>query len=394
VSAQPSDVSENRSKTNLTWIVVAVTLAFVLQRAHAAEPPATRKIPLVVITDLYHPNQDVGDNLDLITGFALPNVDLRAVCLDVTDHYRKKVSDHPRLWKDPNGPREPGLIPLAQLNYIFNRNVPYAAGPFTAMKSPDDALRDAPGFQQAGVELLLRALRESGEPIDVLCTSSVRIAAAAFNREPELFRRKLRRLHLSAGASSREFLEWNVELDPHALVCLLRSDLPIAIYPCATKDGPFAYGPNNTFWKLENLDFIGKMEPKLRRYMSYALARTNRVDFLRAMDEDDAAIQPALYHRAHNVWETSPWMAVAGLKLVRHADGRCRILQEAEVKADDKVLPNELKPCRVKVEPDGRFQFELVSGLSNFSIIDRGDPKENETALREALPELFLSFRP
>ncbi len=42
------------------------------------------KIPLVVITDLYHPHQDPGDNLDLINGFAMPDVDLRAVILDIT----------------------------------------------------------------------------------------------------------------------------------------------------------------------------------------------------------------------------------------------------------------------------------------------------------------------
>jgi hypothetical protein len=35
------------------------------------------KIPLVVITDLYHPHQDPGDNFDLINCFALPDVDLR-----------------------------------------------------------------------------------------------------------------------------------------------------------------------------------------------------------------------------------------------------------------------------------------------------------------------------
>jgi pyrimidine-specific ribonucleoside hydrolase len=375
-------------------IAAAVILTATLSFVRAAEVPSAGKIPLVVITDLYHPHQDVGDNLDLISGFALSNLDLRAVCLDVTDHYRKKVSDHPRLWRDTSGPREPGLIPLAQLNYIFNRSVPYAAGPFTALKAPDDALRDAPGFQMTGVELLLRVLRESDRPVEVLITGSARIAAAAFNREPDLLRKKVKRLHLSAGASSREFLEWNVELDPHALICLLRSNLPIAIYPCATKDGPFAYGPHNTFWKLENLDFVGKMEPKLRRYMCYALARSNRADFLRAMDEDDPAVQPTLYNRAHNVWETAPWMAVAGLRLVRRADGHCRIVPDADVRTDDKVLPNDLKPCRVKVEPDGRFQFEIAPGPSNFTIIDRGDPKENEAALREALPDLYLSFRP
>lgn len=33
----------------------------------------TKKIPVVVITDLYHPYQDPGDNMDLIMGFGLPD---------------------------------------------------------------------------------------------------------------------------------------------------------------------------------------------------------------------------------------------------------------------------------------------------------------------------------
>lgn len=73
-------------------------------------------------------------------------------------------------------------------------------------------------------------------------------------------------------------------LDPHAIVCLLRSGLPMAIYPCATHRGPFDYGRHNTFWKLNNLEFIRHMTPVLRRYLCFAFGRTIRMDFLRAMD--------------------------------------------------------------------------------------------------------------
>lgn len=82
---------------------------------------AIQKIPVVVITDLYHPYQDPGDNMDLIMGFGLPDVDLKAVLLDITDAFRKDTADHPTLWKDPRGPREAGIIPVEQLSYIFNK---------------------------------------------------------------------------------------------------------------------------------------------------------------------------------------------------------------------------------------------------------------------------------
>ena len=95
----------------------------------------TGKTEVVVITDLYHPYQDPGDNLDLIMGFGLSDVELKAVLLDITDAFRKQVADHPTLWQDPRGPREAGFIPVSQLNYIFDRSVPCAMGPMSMMKS-------------------------------------------------------------------------------------------------------------------------------------------------------------------------------------------------------------------------------------------------------------------
>lgn len=360
-----------------------------------AQKSAPRR-PIIDITDLYHPPQDPGDNFDLIAAYALPEVDLRAVIFDVTERFRRPFTTPDGQYCDPTGPRDPGFIPVAQLNYIFNRNVPCAAAPFAAMRAPDDTMRDAPGFQQAGIELLIETLRTSAEPVHIVSFGSARPLAVAYNREPALLREKTALVHLCAGAAPAGYIEWNVQLDPHAFVRILRSDLPVAIYPCATDKGPFDLGHHNCFWKLENLHFIREMAPRLQRYCAFAFERSARSDFLVAMDEDAPEdVFERVCGRPHNVWETAVWASVSGRRLMRHEDGTHRLLATGEVLPGDTEIPDGLRACRVDVRDDGQFDFELVeNGVSNFSIYHRPDPKLNETALREALPALYASFRP
>ncbi len=372
---------------------IAIVLGLLLAGWSAAAEP--RRVPLIDCTDLYHPHQDVGDNFDLVAAYALPEVDLRAVILDVTEGYRHANARHADPhFRDPVGPRDPGYIPVIQLNYLFDRSVPAAVNPFAAMEGPGDKMLDAPAFQQSGIDLLLETLRRSAERVDIVSFGSARAVAVAYNREPDLLRSRVRRVHLCAGASSAEYMEWNVMLDPQAMVCLLRSDLPIDIYPCATKDGPFAYGPNNCFWKLPNLAFLGRLDPGLQSYFAFAFTRSTRMDFLRAMDEPPpAAVLDEIGRREHNVWETCVWLEVSNRRLARRPGGPWRIAPAAEVWPNDEVLPNELLPCRVKVDDRGLFSFELTDRPTNFRIYNRGDPEANEAALREALPGLYESFR-
>ena len=352
-------------------------------------------MPVIDVTDLYHPHQDVGDNFDLLAAYALPEVELKAVILDVTEDYRQASALHQNpAFRDPTGPRDPGFIPVTQLNYLFGRDVPCAAGPFRRMKSPDDTMTDVPPFQQFGVELILRTLRQSDTPVEIVSFGSARPIAVAYNRQPDLFRSKVGRVHLSAGASSPAFLEWNVMLDPCAIVCLLRSDLPIAIYPCATGEGPFAYGPNNSFWKLENLRFVETMDPKLKNYLAFAFGRSTRMDYLRFLDEPaHEEILKGVYDRPHNVWETAVWSVVSNRRIVRRGDGSCRLVPRDEVRPSDRVLRNDLRPCRVDVRDTGLFRFEWTDAPTRRVLYDRGDPFENQRALREALPALYQGFR-
>lgn len=361
---------------------------------------------IIDVTDLYHPFEDPGDNLDLIHAYSLPDVNLLAVVLDITGAFRLPVADHPVLWRDPNGPREPGIIPVTQLNALFSRSVPYAYGPFTAMKSLTDAMTDVPKGQQAGIELLLQTLDASDVPVEILSFGSARIIAAAFNREKDLMRRKVARIHVSAGAATRNFElgkseahnsipggEWNVALDPLAFVRLMQSELPIALYPCASPDGAFAYSEHNTYWNLPNLHFVREIDPRLRNYAIFALGKLIRADFLRALDGtlDEAETENRL-NSVHHVWETAIWLNVAGLKVVNRS-GSWRIVPTANVRTGEQLLKNDLRPCTLHVRKDGRIAYALTEEKTNFLIFERGDPHEYELAMREGLPEWWKSFR-
>ena len=223
---------------------------------------------------------------------------------------------------------------------------------------------------------------------------SARPLAVAWNRAQELLRERIRRVHLCAGSSPAGFLEWNVQLDPHAFVRVLHSDLPVAVYPCAAEHSAFDLGRHNTYWRLSSLGMIRDMDPALRRYLVFAFERTVRVDFLAALEEDppeDAVDRVA--QMSHNVWETAVWMEVTGRKLVRKADGRHRILPPAEIGPEDSVLPGGLIPCAADVRPDGQFDWHVAPESSRRWIYFRPDPQTQQAALNEALPALYAAFR-
>lgn len=363
--------------------------------------------PVIVITDLYHPYQDPGDNLDLIMGFALSEIDLKAIILDITDAFRNKIANHPTLWKDPRGPREAGIIPVLQLNYIFNRQVPYAVGPLSPMRSEDDLMQDVSSFEQEGINLFLNTLRNSDTAVEIMSFGSARILAVAYNRDPELCRRKIAKIHLSAGTASPGFKlgndkganvipggEWNVALDVHAFTRILKSDLPIALYPCAGSDGGLIKDIHNTYWQLPALDFLKQADPHLQRYIDYAFTRELRNDFLKSMDITDEAFELHMnkYPQPFHFWETSLWMNVAGRKLVQRSSGDYALIPKTEIKAGDRIIKSELVPCKLNIRDDGRFTFKETEGPSHVAIYYRSDPVLNEKALQQAYPRLFLTF--
>ena len=353
-------------------------------------------VPIILISDLYYPAQDIGDNVDLLTPFALEQIDLKAIIFDITRSHLNEDGIR----------RDPGYIPVRQLNYLFGKDVPCAAAPYDSLSFPEDRKEDAPLFQQEGIELLLRSIESSSRPVYIVCTGSLRPLAIALNRRPDLLLSpKVAAVLICAGSSSEDFLEWNIALDTLAAARVFRSGMKMILYPCATEYGPFDKGVNNTFWALHDLGWILSMQDsRIRNYLVYNILRkTDRPDFLSYLEEDltdeDAAELLAFRSDrfygsggAHYVWETALWMHLASLVLVEQ-DGEGSIIREDEVLPDDRVFPEQFWPVKLKVKDNGLFSFERCNGDSPIMLYFRAEPWRQEMLLNHAFPLWYNSFR-
>jgi len=357
---------------------------------------SSNRIPVIDITDLYHPPQDFGDTLDLILPYAIPEIDLLGILLDVTDRYRKKyMGDEQQQYADPTGGREPGVIPVWQLNYLFNRSVPCAPCPFVPLARTTDPQTIRGEFENWGIQLFKSLLEHSPQAVEIVSFGSARPIAVALNQFPELLHKKVSRIHLCAGSyPPGKMLEWNVKLDPEAFIRVLSSDLPIWLYPCASEGNAFAYGNYNTYWRMPNLEFLKEIDPRLLQFLVYSHSRSSRVDFLQVLEEEpNEEAKTNLFQRIHHVWETDVWLEVTKRLLVQRANGSYRIILPTERKPSDLVISGSFIPTHIKPLSDGNFEIEPNSSATPHRIFYRPDPAKHQSALCEALPELYKSFK-
>lgn len=231
----------------------AAALACALVRAPAAP------VPVIYSTDLMHPHDDPDDHFDLACLYAMPEADVRAIVLDNGASQAKR----------------PGTGAVRQLNHLAGRAVPSAIGLSAKLKSPGDPALDQPRANQGGVELILRTLRESAEPVAIVFVGSARDTAAAFNREPALFRAKVRSIHGFIGeASHPDFIEYNVGLDPQAFARLMSADLPFHWIPCFD-GGLWTNRGHASFWKVRHGDVLSGAPDPLPRYFLHMLRKEN-----------------------------------------------------------------------------------------------------------------------
>lgn len=344
---------------------------------HAA-PSAGRgdragRVPLVHVTDLYHPPQDPDDQLDLATIVALEELDLRAVVLDITERF---------LVPAPEGfdvPRDPGFVPVAQLGYLLGRTIPTAAGPTQPLRAPDDDARGQPQREQAGIDLLLDTLDASAEPVVISAVGSARVVTAAFNRAPALMRAKTRAVLLNAGSTSPARREWNVDLDPAAYVGLWSSGLPIHWYPCATERG--------TYWRASHHDLFEEIPDALRAWFAYGFAGSARGDVIGALrDLGAGAVWEHVLAGTRNVWATASLAMAAGRVLAQTLDG-WRFVPEAEAGGLER-WPWRLDPITTEVNADAEVEWRLAEGASH-RLFGRKPGAEFSTAMTEALNALL-----
>lgn len=324
-------------------------LAAVCLLAGAAGADAA--VPILYTTDLLHPHADPDDHFDIATLFGMPEFDIRGVVFDL----------------GPIGKDRPGVVALRQMMHLTGKDVPFATGLLECLASPGDTGRNQPEETQRGVELILRVLKESPQPVVVFATGSLRDIAAAMNRDERLCREKIARLYVNAGHAGGD-REYNVDLDPHSYVRVLNSGLPLYLVPCFGPDGYESY------WRFTHKEALEETSPEIQRFVIYALTKTDPAqrDPIQALSEPvPEALRQEIWSQERNMWCTGAFL---------HAAGRaCQTFS----------FPG----AEVLVEPSGRTTLVSAGIGRPMKVFHVDKPDEYRAEMLAALKQALTAFK-
>jgi len=293
---------------------------------------ASVRIPVIYSTDLLHPHDDPDDHYDLATLFSLPELDVRGIVLDLGERQQQRM----------------GRPPVEQILKIAGRRVPYAIGIHRRLSTGDDQAADVPLEFQGGIELILSVLRQSQEKAILFTTGSLRDVAAAYNREPELLRDKVRALYFNAGnGPGGPQKEWNVTLDPTAYLRIFESGLPLYWCPCYGEQGC------QTYFDADQTAVVGACTPAVQNFFVYCLDKSpeDPVAFLRSGPHP-------LPTGPRKMWCTGPLYHAAGRGVYERGTGDFVALTPDQARqaglAGNRLTAFQFSPVRVTVEESPR----------------------------------------
>jgi hypothetical protein len=347
-------------------------------------PPPTSRVPVIYSTDLFHPPDDPDDHVDLATLFALPELDVRAIILDLGHQQRAK----------------PGEIPVRQMAAVTGKKVPSAAGLLGPLRYPEDKAenQNLEGSGDRGIQLILRALRESARKVYIFTTGSVRDVAAAFNRDEALFREKVERVYVNAGNSGGLPTEWNTLLDPLAYIRIMSSGLPIywcpAFGPGATfetfvagKLPPHQYA---TYWRFVQSDVFDSLPAPLQNFFIYALeAKSPQLEDPVAYLSRSTEPEPKqrIWAKGRNMWCTAPMIHAAGRSLYRKDDTWAAL--SAPVAGFEPARVFDFVAASVHIDRDMRTTLDILPKDGNIKLFHLLDEANYQAAMTSSLRRLL-----
>ncbi len=358
-------------KIIISRLLILILLIFFSNKLFAQTESS---IPIIWCTDLFHPPQDPDDHLDLITVFSLPELDVKAVLLD----------------QGAKQEENPGGIVIKQMMKITGRDIPYAIGLAERLKSIDDTGEDQEPQYQAAVNLFLSTLEKSSEPVHVMVAGSLRDVVAAYNRNPDLVRKKVARFHINIGRAALAGGEWNVHLDAFAYRQLLESGLPIYWYPCLPLNSM-----KSSHWLLERYSDVFETAPlEIQNLFIYAMSRVDpqEIDPLEAISMDLRPWRRNIWGREKNMWCTASIIYASGRKIYKKGD-EWMVLSVPPPADAVEITPFTLVPVRVQVDQKGfTKRLDYDSPNPNVEGIQSSDHQLYSEAMLGSLKYLFMNF--
>jgi hypothetical protein len=338
-----------------------------------ADQTSKGKIPLIYCTDLFHPPDDPDDWFDLATAFSIEEFDIRGIVLDQGQKQMQRS----------------GRIPIEQMMAITGRKVTSVYGLPNKLKSPFDKGLDQPREFQEGVKLILDVLRKSDRRVTLIAVGSLRDVGAAFNRNPQLLKTKLARVYVVAGHSDGGN-EYNVKLDPHAFVGVMRSGLSVFWLPC------FGKKPFLSKWDFRQGDLLESWPLRVQNFFAYGLMKVDpaKVDAILALYKPlPDGVKKKISPIRRSMWSTPAFLHAAGRTMVKQA-GRWRAIPRENRKGDNPVF--RFVQATVTVDDKGITpckDIDLSAPHPNMRVFRfEGNKPQYQEAMQHVLDGLLKGF--
>ncbi|MBN2308259.1 MAG: nucleoside hydrolase [Candidatus Hydrogenedentes bacterium] len=339
--------------------------------AWAGAGAQTRPVPLIHMTDLYHPHGDPDDHWDLATVYALAkagHVNLLGIVIDYPPSHRVGG---------------PALCAVGQMNHIAGLAVPVAIG---------SARPDGPAG--TGADFVIRTLRESPEPVTITVVGSCRDIALAGRKAPEVFAAKCRAIYLNAGTGTTDpakgaNTEYNVRLDPESYRAVFNIPCPVYWLPCFDEmvfadGGPKRVMRYGSLWAFRQGQILPRLSAPVQNFFLYALKRSDDACWLRYLGNEIDTDALAEFGRGERrMWCTAGFFHLAGLAVSR---------QGALVRLDEQAGQDVLyrfEPISLSLVAEGVGHWEKAGGESQRFIIEIEDTALYPECMARALGELL-----
>jgi hypothetical protein len=325
---------------------VAIICLQVIIPNKMANAQYVNKPRIIYSTDLTKPPGDPDDHFDLLSLFSLNDVSIEAVILD-----------YPWREIDRERGRKPNFNALQKASVFFNRKeVPCRAGLRRPLESPGDKGLDRPEEEQKAISLIIDRLKSSpSNGVVFITTGSLRDICAAYNRKPELFKKKVHRMIFSIGDSYGLVGtdDTNTSLDVEAWKGLMSSDLPIYWMPCNPSKGRGGPSRYVSYWYFIQSELAPHCPKSIEQFL-----KSDGIDLSRPVQR--------------HMWSTPAFIEAAGLKCYR-AEGKIKWLTKQEAKTRDKgntriCKPFEFIPIRFSLNDKGIAVWEKAQSGKHTNI--------------------------
>ena len=368
--------------SRILFLLFIAVSAYGQAEKHAQTP----RVNLVYSSDLYWPPDDPDDYFDLATLFAIQEIDVLGIILDQQLYSKRPQSEGT------------GAVPLKQIFSIAGRTAPFAIGLRTPLKRVGDPGIDQDSVCQEGVELLIRCLERSETPVVLLTVGTLRYIAAAYNRNPGLFRAKVSRIYLNAGIYGfpQGRFDVNLEKDRNAFLAIMKSGLSVYWAPC--------FGDDNyeTFWHLDQRPVLETALPELQNYFLRAFSKGRGMQEARgdSGDADPVAIlgrpvvkeeMERVYGMTRNMWSTVTFLHAAGLKIYRNNRGEYTASRQPIGDFEEEIKPYTFKKMTLSIDDEGRLHSGDPGNITVY-VFHKDDPGLYRSALEGILKRKFSGF--